>query len=156
MHPVAGVGPVAVVPPSGLWGAWTFDPLVVAGLGVAAALYARGLAKLRHRLVRPRQAVSFFAGILVYRLLVRRLPRGAAGGVQSLLLLFGVWLLVASHGTLRRRASSVRLRSVENLELEQSLPGRLLGYGTLVAGPLEIDHVAEPRNVYRLVERLAG
>ena len=59
-------------------------------------------------------------------------------------------------GTLRRRASTVRLRSVENLELEQSLPGRLLGYGTLVAGPLEIDHVPEPRNVYRLVERLAG
>jgi hypothetical protein len=48
------------------------------------------------------------------------------------------------------------LRSVENLELEQSLPGRLLGYGTLVAGPLEIDHVSEPRDVYRLVERLAG
>jgi len=59
-------------------------------------------------------------------------------------------------GTLRRRASTVRLRSVENLELEQSLPGRLLGYGTIVAGPLEIDHVPEPRAVYRLVERLAG
>jgi hypothetical protein len=59
-------------------------------------------------------------------------------------------------GTLRRRASAVRLRSVENLELEQSLPGRLLGYGTLVAGPLEIDHVPEPKAVYRLVERLAG
>jgi hypothetical protein len=50
----------------------------------------------------------------------------------------------------------VRLRSVENLELEQSLPGRLFGYGTLVAGPLEIDHVPEPKAVYRLVERLAG
>jgi hypothetical protein len=59
-------------------------------------------------------------------------------------------------GTLRRRASTVRLRTVENLELEQSLPGRLLGYGTLVAGPLEIAHVPEPRRVYRLVERLAG
>ncbi|HWD72034.1 MAG TPA: hypothetical protein VG779_05845, partial [Actinomycetota bacterium] len=47
MHPVAGVGPVAVVAPSGLWGAWTFDPLVVAGLGAAAVLYARGWAKLR-------------------------------------------------------------------------------------------------------------
>jgi hypothetical protein len=45
---------------------------------------------------------------------------------------------------------------VENLELEQSIPGRLLGYGTLVAGPLEIAHVPQPRNVYRLVERLAG
>ena len=79
MHPVAGVGPVAVVPPSGLWGAWTFDPLVGAGLGAAAVLYARGWAKLRrargapqgagskriHRLVRPRQAVAFFAGLAV-------------------------------------------------------------------------------------------
>jgi len=59
-------------------------------------------------------------------------------------------------GTLRRRSSAVRLRAVENLELEQSMAGRLLGYGTLVAGPLEIDHVPEPRSVYRLVERLAG
>jgi uncharacterized membrane protein YdbT with pleckstrin-like domain len=59
-------------------------------------------------------------------------------------------------GTLRRRSSAVRLRAVENLELEQSMAGRLLGYGTLVAGPLEIDHVPEPQSVYRLVERLAG
>jgi Bacterial PH domain len=59
-------------------------------------------------------------------------------------------------GTLRRRSSSVRLRTVEKLELEQSFPGRLLGYGTLVAGPLEIEHVPRPRSVYSLVERLAG
>src|ERR1044072_2485454 len=44
-------------------------------------------------------------------------------------------------GTLRRRASAVRLRTVENLELEQSLPGRLLGYGPPVAGPPAIAHV---------------
>jgi Bacterial PH domain len=86
----------------------------------------------------------------------------------ALLSLRAVWLWERSHlvvtteklfvvdGTLRRRSSSVRLRSVENLELEQSLPGRLFGYGTLVAGPLEIEHVPEPRDVYRLVERLAG
>jgi uncharacterized membrane protein YdbT with pleckstrin-like domain len=59
-------------------------------------------------------------------------------------------------GTWRRRAAAVRLRAVENLELEQTVPGRLLGYGTLVAGPLEIEHVPHPRSVYRLVERLAG
>src|SRR6188508_656093 len=59
-------------------------------------------------------------------------------------------------GTLRRRSATVRLRTVEKLELEQSLTGRVFGYGTLVAGPLEIDHVPEPRRVYRLVERLAG
>ncbi len=59
-------------------------------------------------------------------------------------------------GTIRRRASAVRLRTVENLGLEQSLLGRLLGYGTLVAGPLHIEHVPEPRDVYLLVERLAN
>jgi len=59
-------------------------------------------------------------------------------------------------GTLRRRSATVRLRAVENLELEQSLVGRVLGYGTLVAGSLEIQHVPQPRSVYRLVERLAG
>lgn len=64
--------------------------------------------------------------------------------------------LLVVNGTLRRRASAVRLRSVENIELEQSLPGRLLGYGTLVAGSLEIEHVPQARSVYRLVERLAG
>src|SRR4051812_32013233 len=42
----------------------------------------------------PVSAVAFGLGVVTYRLLVRRLPRGAAGGVQSLLLLFGVWLLL--------------------------------------------------------------
>jgi branched-chain amino acid transport system permease protein len=37
--------------------------------------------------------LCFGLGVLIYRGLVRHLPRGAAGGVQSLLLLFGVWLL---------------------------------------------------------------
>jgi len=37
---------------------------------------------------------AFVVGIITYRVLVRRLPRGAAGGVQSLLLLFGVWLVL--------------------------------------------------------------
>ncbi|SDY38521.1 branched-chain amino acid transport system permease protein [Modestobacter sp. DSM 44400] len=38
--------------------------------------------------------VFFFIGMAIYRGLVRFLPRGAAGGVQSLLLLFGVWLVL--------------------------------------------------------------
>jgi len=42
----------------------------------------------------PVTLAAFAAGWLMYRLLVRRLPRGAAGGVQSLLLLFGVWLVL--------------------------------------------------------------
>ncbi len=37
---------------------------------------------------------SFAFGALLYRVLVRHLPRGAAGGPASLLLLFGVWLVL--------------------------------------------------------------
>lgn len=37
---------------------------------------------------------GFGLGVGIYRLLVRRLPRGAAGGPASLLLLFGVWLVL--------------------------------------------------------------
>ena len=39
-------------------------------------------------------AASFGLGVLTYRLLVRHLPRGPAGGPASLLLLFGVWLVL--------------------------------------------------------------
>jgi uncharacterized membrane protein YdbT with pleckstrin-like domain len=59
-------------------------------------------------------------------------------------------------GTWRRRARAVRLAAVEAVELEQSLPGQLFGYGTVVVGPLALDHVPKPKSVYRLVERLAG
>ncbi len=60
------------------------------------------------------------------------------------------------QGTLRKRASAVMLRSLRFVALEQTLVGRLLGYGTLVAGPLEVDYVPQPRRVHDLVERLAG
>ena len=43
----------------------------------------------------PLVLIAFFGfGVVLYKGLVRFLPRGAAGGVQSLLLLFGVWLLM--------------------------------------------------------------
>jgi uncharacterized membrane protein YdbT with pleckstrin-like domain len=60
------------------------------------------------------------------------------------------------HGTLRRRAAAVRLARVGTVELEQTLLGRLLGYGTLIAGNLEIPYVREPRRVCGLVTHLAG
>lgn len=59
-------------------------------------------------------------------------------------------------GTWRRRARSVRLAGLDAVELEQTLVGQLLGYGTVVVGPLALDHVPKPKSVYRLVERLAG
>jgi branched-chain amino acid transport system permease protein len=39
-------------------------------------------------------AASFGLGVVMYRLLVRHLPRGPAGGPASLLLLFGAWLVL--------------------------------------------------------------
>ena len=107
-------------------------------------------------------------GLLLTRPWPLQLPGALLVVVAALLALRAVWLwerthlvvtadkLCVVHGTLRRQSSAVRLRAVENLDLEQSLAGRLLGYGTLVAGQLEVDHVAEARDVYRLVERLAG
>jgi uncharacterized membrane protein YdbT with pleckstrin-like domain len=59
-------------------------------------------------------------------------------------------------GTVRRRADAVRLASIQSLGIEESMTGRLLGYGTVVAGPLELDHVPRPREVYQLVERLCA
>lgn len=107
-------------------------------------------------------------GILLTQPWPLPVPGAALISLAALICLRAVWCWERAHlivtteklfvvdGTLRRRSSAVRLRSVENLELDQSLPGRLLGYGTLVAGPLEIQHVPQPRSLYRLVERLAG
>jgi len=64
--------------------------------------------------------------------------------------------LFVVHGVLRRRAAAVRLAKVSTIEVDQSLLGRLLGYGTVVAGDLEIDCVPRAREVSALVERLAG
>ncbi|MBA2568088.1 MAG: PH domain-containing protein [Actinobacteria bacterium] len=60
------------------------------------------------------------------------------------------------NGMLHRRAKAVRLRAVEAVEVDQSLLGQMLGYGTVVVGPLSIGHIAEPKQVCRLVERLAS
>ena len=60
--------------------------------------------------------------------------------------------LALVRGTLRRRTAAVRLERVGAVEVDQSLVGRLLGYGTLIAGPLEITFVPQPRSVYGLVE----
>jgi len=122
-------------------------------------------------LARPLAQATLLAGagavLLAMPWSLLAVPGAALVVVAAAVCLRAVWLwertrLVVTtekvcviDGTLRRRASAVRLRSVESLELEQSLPGRLLGYGTLVAGDLEIDYVADPRRVLGLVHRLA-
>ncbi len=59
-------------------------------------------------------------------------------------------------GVLGRRAASVRLSSFGTLEIEQTLPGRLLRYGTLIAGELELDYVPDPAELQELITELAG
>jgi hypothetical protein len=64
--------------------------------------------------------------------------------------------LFVVHGVVRKHAAAVRLAKLGTVEIEQSLPGRIFGYGTIVAGELEIRCVAEPRELCGLVQRLAG
>jgi uncharacterized membrane protein YdbT with pleckstrin-like domain len=92
---------------------------------------------------------------------------GIAGAVTlggaALLALAAVWrwdrtrLVLTSeklfvvYGIARRRAAAVRLARVPALEFEQSVTGRLLGYGTLVAGDFEVPYVPDPGRVRALL-----
>jgi branched-chain amino acid transport system permease protein len=59
----------------------------------------------------PVSLASFFFGVGMYKLLVKRLPRGAAGGVQSLLLLFAVWLMLRNAAYLLFTGNDQTLRT---------------------------------------------
>jgi hypothetical protein len=58
--------------------------------------------------------------------------------------------LYVTYGFWRRRAAGVHLTRARTLEVEQTLLGRLLGYGTLIAGELEVDYIAGPWRVWRV------
>jgi uncharacterized membrane protein YdbT with pleckstrin-like domain len=58
--------------------------------------------------------------------------------------------LFVAYGLAQRRAAAVRLERVA-VEVEQSLLGRLLGYGTVIAGNLEIPYVPRPSEICRLL-----
>ena len=86
--------------------------------------------------------------------------------VAALIALRAVWLWERTHvvitddqlalvrGTMwRRRTAAVRLERVGAVEVDQTLLGRVLGYGTIRAGPLEITYVPQPRSGYGLVAR---
>jgi uncharacterized membrane protein YdbT with pleckstrin-like domain len=60
------------------------------------------------------------------------------------------------NGTIHRRSRAVRLQMVDSVEVDQSLVGQLLGYGTVVVGPLKVGHIARPGEVCHLVEQLAS
>lgn len=108
---------------------------------------------------------GFVCFALGWPLMLAGPPLIAVGGVGAAL---AVWRwertkvvvttekLLVVHGTLRRRAAAVRLGRIETVEVDQSLLGRLLGYGTLVAGELEIPFVPQPGDVGSLVARLGA
>jgi membrane protein YdbS with pleckstrin-like domain len=104
--------------------------LVVAGSRVAWALVAAGAAVLA--------AAALLALAAVWRWDRTRL-------VLTTEKLFVV------HGIARRRAAAVRLARVPALEYEQGPLGRLLGYGTLVAGDFEVPYVPGRDDVRRVL-----
>ncbi len=57
---------------------------------------------------------------------------------------------VVEHGFVRRRSASISLNGTV-FEVERTVPGRILGYATVVAGELEIDFV--PRRLARLLQQ---
>ena len=58
--------------------------------------------------------------------------------------------LVIEHGFLGRRTASISLNGTV-FEVERTVLGRILGYGTVTAGELEIDWV--PRRIIRLLRQ---
>ncbi len=52
--------------------------------------------------------------------------------------------LLVLHGVVRRRAAASALGPGGAVEVEQGLVGRMLGYGTVVAGELEVPYVPDP------------
>ena len=71
----------------------THGGVIMAGAYLAWVLYTR-LGIDPYLAIPLVLAAGFAFGMLLYGLLVRHLPRGVAGGLQSLLLLFGVWLVM--------------------------------------------------------------
>jgi len=127
----------------------------------------------QHGIVLLRPLVRAFALAVPAAYLVLRgwpfsVPGALALALAAALALKAVWVWERTHlvvtadklyvvdGTLRRRASAVRHARVDRVGIDQSLAGRLLDYGTLTAGDLEIAYVAEPRRVLGLVEHLAA
>ena len=123
-------------------------------------------------LARPLARSSVLVLLGIAALLVPWPPAAVAGAVLisagAFFTLRAVWQWERTHlvvttekvylvnGTLHRRAKAVRIQAVEAVEIDQSLVGQLLGYGTVVMGPLRVGHIAHPSQVCNLVERLAS
>ena len=152
-----------------MWHGRTATKRAEIGLVLASAHEARLVDARRHGVVLARPlvaavALAFAGGLLVSRGLPFSLGGAAFVTVASFVALRAVvrWertrvvvtpdKLFVVHGLLRRRAAAVRLDRVGAVEVDQTVLGHILGYGTIVAGDLEIPYVADPRGV---VDRIA-
>jgi uncharacterized membrane protein YdbT with pleckstrin-like domain len=125
-HGAALVGPLA-------------RPLVLAALGAALAVVG---SDVHWALAAVGAAALALAALLAFRAVWR--------WDRTRLVLTTEKLYVA-YGIARRRAAAVRLARVPALEFEQGIIGRLLGYGTLVAGDFEVPYVPDASRVRRLL-----
>jgi uncharacterized membrane protein YdbT with pleckstrin-like domain len=127
----------------------------------------------RHGIVLMRPfARSVALALLGAVLLSLRWPLPVAGAVlvavAALLALSAVWrwdrtrLVVTSEkvvleqGLLLRSSCAVLLGSLGAFALEQSILGRLFGYGTLVVGPLRVRYAPDPRRLSGVLEELCS
>ncbi|MGH2700276.1 MAG: branched-chain amino acid ABC transporter permease [Actinomycetota bacterium] len=80
----------------------------------------------------PLVLLAFFGfGVVLFKGLVRFLPRGAAGGVQSLLLLFGVWLLMRNAAYLLFTGNDKAIRTGYSTK-SVSLLGNAVGLNRVI------------------------
>ncbi|WP_029920425.1 PH domain-containing protein [Nevskia soli] len=82
----------------------------------------------------------------------------AVGGLAAIPALLSAWStelvvtsvrIIAKHGLISRRTTEMLHRKIESLSVHQSIPGRLLNYGTLVihgtgGGQESIPNIARP------------
>ena len=65
--------------------------------------------------------------------------------------------MIVKKGVLSRRTDEMKLSKVENVELKQSLMGRILGYGEIIvsgtgSGKVTISKVTDPIEVKKQIE----
>ncbi len=105
-------------------------------------------------------ALTFGLGVVMYRLLVRHLPRGPAGGPASLLLLFGVWLVLRNvayllfTGNDQAIRTAYSTRSVEILGSHFSV-SRLAVLGAALVAPAFLHLLLTRTYVGRAIRAVA-
>lgn len=101
-------------------------PVSMVGPGVALAGVLTAAVKLAQRSDRP-DVVWYASGVV------------AADCVRRIAGWPGTYFVITSHrmliirGTLVRTVTEIPLRDIESLEFRRTIPGRLLGYGSLAA-----------------------